>query len=359
MNKKNVLIITPSLNPEDNISGISSVTRLLLEYNKEINYIPFLQGKKDTENRNLGWLLKQMMTPFRLLKCLSDNSIDIVHFNIGFEPFSLFRDMIIYYLLIVKSYPVILHIHGGRFVKTKPANKLLKLIIDYLLRHANQILVLSELERKSLSDLYNVQQGCIDILSNAVMPSTISFSDKAYEAKSSILYLGRIDKNKGLLEILESLTELNTLGEDFEFNLCGVGSDRDWFVEECRKRIGDKFIDRGLVYGNEKLEILKRSQVFLLPSYFEGLPMALLESMNNLVVPVVTPVGSMPDVVKSGENGFLVTSTSDITETLLKLIKDRTLLRKLSVAAKETIDQSYSLDSYLKKMNDLYMRLKK
>ena len=87
--------------------------------------------------------------------------------------------------------------------------------------------------------------------------------------------------------------------------------------------------------------------------------MALLESMNNLVVPVVTPVGSMPDVVKSGENGFLVTSTSDITETLLKLIKDRTLLRKLSVAAKETIDQSYSLDSYLKKMNDLYMRLKK
>ena len=359
MNKKNVLIITPSLNPKDNISGISSVTRLLLEHNKGINYVPFLQGKKDAEHRGLKWLLKQIMTPFHLLKCLSKNSIDIAHFNIGFEPFSLIRDIIIYYLLIVKSYPVILHIHGGRFVKTKPTNKLLRYIIYYFLKHADEILVLSELDKSFLCNLYNVQQNNVYVLPNAVQPSNISFSDKPIDARFSILYLGRIDKNKGLSEILVSLSELKALGEDFEFNLCGVGNDRDWFVEECRKRIGDRLIDNGLVYGDEKLKILKCSHVFLLPSYFEGLPMAMLESMNNFVVPVVTSVGSIPEVIKSGENGFLVSSTADITDVLLKLIKDRALLGKLSVAVKETINRSYSLDSYLEKLNDLYMTLKK
>lgn len=357
--KKNILIISPSLNPEDNVSGISTLVRLLVKYNECINYIPFIQGKKDKESRGGKWLLNQLFTPFRLLKLLCRTHIDIVHFNIALEPLSLIRDLSIYWILKMLSYPVLLHIHGGRYVISKPQNSLLKFVIFYFLRHADVILVLGEIERKSISEQYGVDAESIHVLANAVLLSPLTVNDKQYQSVLSILYLGRVDKNKGLVEILATLDGLEEQGDNFLFYLCGVGPDKEWFVSECSKIIGDKLIDKGLIYGEEKQQILNLSHIFLLPSYFEGLPMALLESMNNLIVPVVSSVGAIPDIVVQGKNGFLVSSPKEIINAIEKLNRDRNLLLELSVSAKDTISKYYSLDYYLKNMNVFYTLLKR
>ena len=358
MNKKNILIISPSLDPEDNISGISSIVRLLVEYNDDVNYIPFIQGKKDKDSRSFKWLLKQLFTPFRLLNLLFRTHIDIIHFNIGFEPLSLIRDLGIYWILKMFSYPILLHIHGGRYLTSKPQKYSLKLVIAYFLRHADMILVLGCVEKKSLSKQYGIDMESIHVLANAVLSSPLTVSEKPYQSILSILYLGRVDKNKGLVEILKVMEGLENQGLNFCFYLCGVGPDKEWFVSECSKIIGNKLIDKGLIYGKEKQLILNLSHIFLLPSYFEGLPMALLESMNNLVVPVVSPVGSIPDVVVQGKNGFLISSPREIINVINNLNSNRDLLLELSISAKDTICKHYSLDCYLKKMNMYYNLLK-
>lgn len=352
--KKYVLIVSPSLDPKENISGISSIVNLLVEYNREVHYIPFVQGKKDKDFRGLKWLLNQILTPFRLLIILFRKPIDIIHFNIGLEPLSLIRDFGIYWILKKLSYPILLHIHGGRYLTSIPSNKVLKYVICYLLKYANQIVVLGNLEKESLSKLYQIDINSFDILSNAVAPSPINIIEKQYNSVLSILYLGRVDKNKGLKEILSVLDSLMRKDINFYFYLCGVGQDRDWFITECSKVIGNKLIDKGLIYGEEKLRILKLSHLFILPSYFEGLPMALLESMNNYVVPIVTPVGSIPHVVRQGENGYLVSSTNDMVDVIIKLDKNREQLFNLAKSAKETINSSFSFEYYLKEMNKYY-----
>lgn len=354
MKKKNILIVSPSLDPKENISGISSIVSLLVDYNEEVHYIPFVQGKKDKESRGTRWLLNQILTPFRLLMLLFHTHIDIIHFNIGLEPLSLIRDFGIYWLLKKMSYPILLHIHGGRYLVSSPSNRILKYIICYLLKHANHIVVLGNLEKESLSGLYQVDINSFQILSNAVAPSQMNISEKQYNSVLSILYLGRVDKNKGLKEILSVLNILMHKGINFNFYLCGVGQDKDWFIAECFNVIGNRLIDKGLIYGEEKLTILKISHLFILPSYFEGLPMALLESMNNYVVPIVTPVGSIPHVVRQGENGYLVSSISDMVDAIVNLDKNREILFNLAKSAKETINSSYSLDNYLRKLNKCY-----
>lgn len=354
MNIKNVLILSPSLNPEDNISGISSVVRLLVENNDNVNYIPFIQGKRDKDSRGGKWLLNQLSTPFRLLKLLSRTHIDIIHFNLGLEPMSVIRDFSLFLLLKIFSYPILLHIHGGRYLTSKPRNCFLKLMITCFLRYADKILVLGNNEKKSLSTQYRIEMDSIHVLANAVLMSPLTPREKQYQSVFSILYLGRVDKNKGLVEILDVFKGLENQDIDFCFYLCGVGPDKEWFVSECTKIIGDKLIDKGLIYGDEKQLILKLSHIFLLPSYFEGLPMALLESMNNLIVPIVSSVGSIPDVVVQGQNGYLVSSPIEIINIINKLNDDRDLLKSLSISAKDTVSKSFSLDCYLERINMYY-----
>ncbi|MCD7978218.1 MAG: glycosyltransferase family 4 protein [Tannerellaceae bacterium] len=354
MNKKaNVLIVTPSLDSSENVSGISSMTNLLVKNHTSVNYIPFIQGKKDNEKRGIRWLIKQLYTPFRLMSILRRDPVSYVHFNIGFEPFSLYRDIIVYSILHIRHYPLVLHIHGGRFAQSLPENEILKKIICYFLEKASLIIVLNKAAKKFILEQYEfLTDKRIHVLPNAINSDNqdISAFKKEDNHKLNLLYLGRIDKNKGLSVILEVLSCLKKRNVDFTFHIGGVGPDTDWFVQECSRKIPHNYVYEGLVTGDRKQALLSKSHVFLLPSLFEGLPMALLESMNNWIVPIVTPVGSMPEVIQHGENGFLVKNAEDIVTVLNILSNDRERLYDMGENAKNTIRVHFSMSSYLEKL---------
>lgn len=348
----NILITTPSLDPKDNVSGISSVGRLLLQYNLDNNYIPFVLGKKDMERRGLYWFISLMKIPYRLFYVIKNNSINFCHFNIGFEPRSLLRDILPYLILSYKSIPLCLHIHGGRYMSSIPTNFFIRRIITFLLNHAAQIIVLSEIEADFLKSHYLKDVKRLHVVPNAVeIPSLL---DKNYQEPLTLLYLGRIDRKKGLRIIADALTELENRKQTFKFYLCGVGPDKEWFMSLFPDSVKHHIIDVGLVYGASKKEILKASHVFLLPSLFEGLPMALLESMSFSVVPVVSPVGSMPDVVKDDYNGFLVKEASEMVSAITKLNNDRFILQTFAQRARETVENRFSIKGYIKRINEIY-----
>ena len=103
-------------------------------------------------------------------------------------------------------------------------------------------------------------------------------------------------------------------------------------------------------------EFLDSLDVFVMPTYFEGLPMSLLETMSYGVVPVVTKVGSIPTVVKDGENGLFVKvkDVESICKALKKLDDDRSLLAKMSVEARKTIQENFSATKYVERLNAIY-----
>ena len=118
----------------------------------------------------------------------------------------------------------------------------------------------------------------------------------------------------------------------------------------------DSFEYAGLVSGKSKCDFLRSLDAFILPTYFEGLPMSLLETMSYGVTPVVTPVGSIPQVVKDGVNGMFITDhdSDSIVSAIKRLDEDRSILRKLGVAARETIFNQFSPEKYVEKLNSIY-----
>ena len=113
--------------------------------------------------------------------------------------------------------------------------------------------------------------------------------------------------------------------------------------------------------GNTKASFLRGLDVFVMPTYFEGLPVSLLECMSYGVVPVVTSVGSIPDVVKEDINGkfIKVKDIDSIVTTVKQLIDDVDSINRLSQNARETIFTNFSAEVYISKLNDIYSSLEK
>ena len=111
----------------------------------------------------------------------------------------------------------------------------------------------------------------------------------------------------------------------------------------------------GWLSDEDLLKIRKKAHVFLLPSYNEGLPMALIEAMSLGLVPIVTPVGGIPEVIKHMENGIIVKpgDSDEISNFLDILFSDRNLLRELSINAR--LSSSYfDITKYVSSLELLY-----
>ena len=122
-----------------------------------------------------------------------------------------------------------------------------------------------------------------------------------------MVYVGRISSEKGLPILFESLLKLKELKYDFELTLLGDGEDKV-FLENTAKETGlDKYVNfLGFVDQDKIAETLKTSDIFILPSYAEGIPVALMEAMAIGIPVIATYVGGVAELVIDQKNGQVV-----------------------------------------------------
>jgi glycosyltransferase involved in cell wall biosynthesis len=357
---RSILITSPSLAATKNIGGISSLTRLLIAKNNNVNYTHFVVGKSDIQKRNAKWLFSQINLVLKYIRAIRHSDIEITHINCPMSYLSIFVNFIL--ILISKFYKkkILVHLRGGALSQNTNIYFFQKTIIRLSLIAANKVLVLGERECLFVSDFYDIPFDKIEILPNAVeVPDDLN---QKYILNNfdpiNILFLGRIDKDKGLNEILLALDALNST-VNYHFYLAGTGPDEEKFLSDCFEMIGDKFTYLGVLNGDEKIPVLCNSDIFILPSYFEGLPNSLLESMAYGAVPIVTPVGSIPEVVLDNINGFLIPKSDYMTiaDRITELHNDRKKLKKMSELAFDTIANSYSIDNYINMLNKVYDKM--
>ena len=121
------------------------------------------------------------------------------------------------------------------------------------------------------------------------------------------LFLGAIGKRKGIFDLLEVLSEnKNKLMDKMVLLIGGNGEEKKLtdYIQENELSSWVKFV--GWVNGEKKKSLLLQSNVYILPSYNEGLPLSILEAMSYQLAIISTPIGGIPEVVKEGINGYLV-----------------------------------------------------
>ncbi|PQA52736.1 glycosyltransferase family 4 protein [Siphonobacter curvatus] len=350
-----VLITAPSLDPKKNVSGISTVVRNIISANPTHQYIHYLLGRPDGPSSTFSLLLSQIKQLFLFPFFIKKNDVDIVHQNLPFNPKGLLREYIINLWCKLLDIPVLLHIHGGVFLMDGTTNRMYQYIASSIFKNSKSIIVLSELEKEALSKNFNFHNSYA--LPNSINISMFSFSKNEFSNMPTFLFLGRIHESKGIDDIFNALTLLISKNMTFRFILCGNGPLKDEYIKKFKDLMKDNFEYLGVVDGKLKVEIMKRSNFFLLPSrYGEGLPMALLETMSVGLIPIVTDDASMKTLVKDKYNGFKVNKSDyeDLARVIGEAINHRELLDNISSNASLTIYTSYNIIDYIERLNDFY-----
>jgi len=352
-----IIVTSPSLNPQNNISGIANLTKLMISLNRDVNYQIFELGKRDKEKRGIFWFLKQIFIPIRFFFFLRKTKPDFVHLNVPFGTLAIIRDLVLLFICGICQKTTIVHIRGGKFLTEPCNNSLIRHFISTILKKAARIIVLGAKEKQKISDEYLIPEDKIIILPNAVkIASEETLNEKKFSSRLHILFLGRLDKDKGFTEMEDALLILKEKKIDFLLTVCGEGPYKDVFLNKINGQFDNQVEFLGIVEGNEKINVLKKAHIFLLPSYFEGLPNALLEAMSNFCVPIVTPVGSIPEVINDSQNGIIVPvhNSVKIAEAIIKLNKNRKFLKVLSINAHSTVLREFNIDNYFHKLNSIY-----
>lgn len=352
-----IIITSPSLDPLKNVSGISSVTRLIIENNASRQYSHFQIGKTDDENSAVRRVVRLLGTYFKWINTLCKRDIDLLHYNFPLSNFSILRDSVFIHTAFLFRKKLVIHMHGGVYLTQKNPPLLLNWILKKILKKDVPIVVLSEREKECLSQRYDCKN--IRVLPNCVAEVDGVKDNRQDRSVLNILFLGRIAKDKGIQYILESAKQLVETGYDFKLHFAGEEEFKDEFIPVLKRELGRNFYYHGIVSGESKDSLLREMDIFLLPSFYEGLPMALLETMSYGIIPVVTNVGSIGSVINDGENGLFIKDhdTQSIFKVIEGLITDSSKRGELSEKAIQTIRDKFNAKHYIDQLNDIYDEL--
>lgn len=250
---------------------------------------------------------------------------------------------------------IVLHMHGSEFAKlydTYPPKK--QDNIRRVLAGADRMVVLSDEWRDFYSSIFPEEK--IVVIHNAVdLPQN---AIQEYD-HPNILFLGRVGDRKGTFDLLDVFSQLSAAFPDAHLYIGGDGE-----VQKARdivkeKGLSDRVSLEGWI-GKERQEGLYRlCDIFTLPSYNEGLPMAVLEAMAHGAAVVTTDVGGLPQLVHSGENGIIVHpgDTSALREALETLLASAQERRRMGTAGRETIEEMFSFRTFEEGLTKIYQEL--
>jgi glycosyltransferase involved in cell wall biosynthesis len=169
------------------------------------------------------------------------------------------------------------------------------------LRHARAVLVLNRDDLAFVERRYRRRPADLLLFRNGVQPAPPPGEGRG----TDLLFVGTWMPRKGIKTLIEALRLLHGQGIDFRLVLAGTGGNvdavlADW-PEELRPRL--RVIPR--FPAGEELDLYRRAPVFLLPSFFEGQPLALLQSMAAGCCCVASDIAGNRDLVVHGESGLL------------------------------------------------------
>ena len=327
---KNVLIIAP--HPHKN-GGVSNYYTTLSQYLP--SHFKFLfRGTKSNNPNIFHYLFDYFITTIKLIFLLSTRNFKYILINNSLSKFSLFRDLV--YIIIIALFRVkfILFFRGWNQDYGDNMNKFDKYIFSKFYLKAYKVIVLSSSFKNQLLNLGYDKE--IFLETTTVDENLLHYFtlDLKHQLKNEVnlLFLSRVLMDKGIYELLDAYNELKIKFNNINLTICGDGSDlKDVIKYSIEKNIKDISFT-GYIRGDEKIAIYKKSHIFILPSYTEGMPNSLLEAMAFGLPIITTYVGGIRDFFEDGRMGYFIKekSADDIIMKIEELIIQPELRRNMS-----------------------------
>jgi len=342
-----ILISVPLLKLQ---GGVSNHFNGLRKYfSKDVIFFEFIPSHYISErvkNKVLVLIIRTLIFIYELFKfqiLLISNKEILVLLNPSFKRNSLKRELI--FLRIAKIYfcKVAFFFHGWDN--------------DYYLESLNNSILKEKL--KEINGVFVLSREYLDKIqtlgvNKKLFLTTTKVDNRLLEYKNirikdeinTILFLARIEEEKGVLITIKAFEILKTKYKYLRLRIVGKGN----FFISCKdyvskQKIHDVFFT-GSLSGQPLIEEFINSDIYILPSFSEGMPASLLEAMA-FGLPIITrPVGGIVDFFIDGEMGFLIDSFDpmDFSKKIEFLIENKLHVKNISLNNSEYAKQNFLSD---------------
>jgi glycosyltransferase involved in cell wall biosynthesis len=334
--------------------GISSVEQLICDYLPPYAAVRHVATMaEDTKLASAAVFARALRT---LSRSLEEIEPAIVHIHFASRG-SMLRKFILANMVVRARRPLIMHAHGAnfdQFYRGLPAP--VRSFVSRTLQQASVLIALSSQWRDFYVHECEVSPSQVIVLPNPVrVPARVP--DRSGRTQIQFLHLGRLGTRKGGYDLVNAFAALpEATRAHARLVLAGDGD-----VEGMRKLaapFGDRVRVLSWIDAHERDRLLAESDVFVLPSYAEGVPMSLLEAMAAGLPCITTPVGGIPDVFTHGAEGLLVPpgDAAQLRSAMSTFIGDESARLAAGKRAYERA-RAFDVHAYARRLADIYQRI--
>ena len=342
-----VLMIGPARSVKGGISAVvNTYYQCGLDDIVDIRYIGTMED--GSKIHKLIVAIKALLTYVVVIK-----KYDIVHVNMSSDV-SLCRKIIFIWIAKWQKKRIIIHQHGGHIEEfyEEKCNNLLRSIICKTLKNADIFLVIAPYLKEFFSNI--ITEDKIIVFPNGIqIPETVK---KDYTA-GKVLFLGRLCKEKGIEELLQACQMLRQEGTKLELYLGGVWEDKR--LQEMADGYASWVHQLGWIGSKEKEKYLRECNIFVLPSYFEGQSVSLVEAMAYGCACVASEIGGIPQMLIEEETGFFcqVKDVKSLKEQLKRYLDDVELQKKMGQNAAKKMAEEFNIEKNISQLVEIYTKL--
>ena len=276
--------------------------------------------------------------------------IKILHVQ-GASNASFWRKRIFIYIAKWFDKKIVYHMHGGGFGDFSRKHPQ---AVRRLLEKCDVVIALSDYWKSFFESELHFKN--VVVVKNVIAEPVINPNKTTC---FSLLFLGLLGQNKGIYDLLDCLNEHKSVFSG-KLKLFVGGNGEISKVTQIISKYGlnDIVSFEGWVSGDKKIELLNKVDAYILPSYHEGLPISILEAMSYSLPIISTNVGGIPEILKNGENGFIMSpgDKDAMYRAILELMNNEKLRLDMGKASYSKV-QEHMPGFVERQLNDLYRSL--
>ncbi|MDG6994443.1 MAG: glycosyltransferase family 4 protein [Nitrososphaerota archaeon] len=302
--------------------------------------------------------------------------IDLIHFTFDYPPFPFRLDSC--------GLPIVSTVHHLHAVEAANTLKFgtnrasmfthfaRLFVLSYaeksLLSQSDAIVAVSNFTKRSACRIFGIPSDKVRVIYNSIAPNSFLSPSRSFKYQVTdapfILYVGRLEKSKGIEYLLEAISLIKQQGK--LLRLVVIGDDSSAYAKSLKRHvfrngIEDRVRFEGRVSDEDLREAYFASSLVVLPSMMEGLPTTLLEAMAAEKPCVATRVGGIPEIVHDGTTGLLVgpADSTNLAKAILRIVENPTSAKSMGKVGREVLESKFTVDKMCSDTEQLYRSLMK
>jgi glycosyltransferase involved in cell wall biosynthesis len=346
MSRIQVCLVSPYPPP---YGGIAHWTAMVTAYahgreNAEITLINTAPSWRSIHSdgvilRAVGGGIQLVRDVLRLAQALRAKRFDVIHLTTSGHLSSV-RDVVISQVAAFFGVPLVFHIRFGRIPAIAEAETPEWRLLRIVIRRAASAVAIDGATFVAVQQ--HVPEANLCLIPNCVNLGGLPTPKQHLPETKKALFVGWVVATKGIGELFESWSKIRPEGWNLEI----VGSVDEAYKAQLQAQFpvaSIKFL--GLLPHAETMERMAQCDLFVLPSYSEGFPNAVVEAMALGRPIIATKVGAIPEMLQ-GEAGVLVESRNveQLSAAILRVTNDADLRKRLGVRAQERAKANYTIE---------------